>query len=365
MKAFSLRKRLSERNSNDVDTNAATVRPGQEAVYLYAAHGSNPTPSLLATEPALSSVSSYSAASQRGELNRYPSNPTPSLLAPEPVSSSVSSYSAASQRGELNRYPSSPTPSMLAPKVVQIREGLRRFISSPSPSRVDRDTNPPLPAGPHRYPGDPHPASPASNAAGPVLPSTLRAGFGRPLNNPTPSLLAPEVVNGDLAISRNAPQFIRRKLVASQQNLHAAEHPRTFPDATTPNQTSPESTPSPMYSPQQLSSRSEDLMKANDSARNTRLLRNISFLSQMLREMYRLDLKIFGTEGGRAEDEGERFRMREQADMLFDRIQRSLANWEEHVEWWTADEFQAVQKIKSTAHAYDPRLYRNRNLYPE
>jgi hypothetical protein len=78
----------------------------------------------------------------------------------------------------------------------------------------------------------------------------------------------------------------------------------------------------------------------------------------MLRDMYSLDLRIFGTESGRKEDKGERDTMIEQANLLFATIIGTLDSWEAKSDWWTESEMEVIRKIRFSADLHDPRRHR-------
>jgi len=78
----------------------------------------------------------------------------------------------------------------------------------------------------------------------------------------------------------------------------------------------------------------------------------------MLREMYSLDLKIFGMEGGRPEDDFERNAMIEEANKKFATVAWTLDEWEANEEWWTDEELEIIKVIRLAANRHDPRRHR-------
>jgi hypothetical protein len=94
----------------------------------------------------------------------------------------------------------------------------------------------------------------------------------------------------------------------------------------------------------------------DQSQRNVRLSRKIATLSQGLRDMYSLDLKIFGTQGIRPEDNEKRNKNIEKANMLFTTVVVTLD--ELGAENWTEEERAVIQRIRLTAKNLDPRQYR-------
>lgn len=81
--------------------------------------------------------------------------------------------------------------------------------------------------------------------------------------------------------------------------------------------------------------------------------------------MYSLDLKIFGSASDRAEYDGERMAMIEQADLLFARITTTLEHWAAHSDWWTEEEWDAIDKIRFSASRHDPRRHRKKETKRE
>jgi hypothetical protein len=97
-----------------------------------------------------------------------------------------------------------------------------------------------------------------------------------------------------------------------------------------------------------------------DPAHKAQLSRNIASISHLLREMYSLDLKIFGTQNERSQDQAERNRMIDQADLLFQKIKTTLDGWDAQSEWWTDDERRVLRSILSTAEHHAPKRNRTR-----
>jgi hypothetical protein len=91
------------------------------------------------------------------------------------------------------------------------------------------------------------------------------------------------------------------------------------------------------------------------------LSRNIASISNLLREMYSLDLKIFGRQNGRSQDEEERNRMIDQADVLFQKIKTTLDRWDAQSELWTDDERRILRNIRRTAERYPPKRNQTRS----
>lgn len=96
----------------------------------------------------------------------------------------------------------------------------------------------------------------------------------------------------------------------------------------------------------------------DDPERNIQVSRNIALVTGMLRDMYSLDLRIFGTESGRKEDKGERDTMIEQANLLFATIIGTLDSWEAKSHWWTENEMEVIRRIRFSADLHDPRRHR-------
>ena len=103
-----------------------------------------------------------------------------------------------------------------------------------------------------------------------------------------------------------------------------------------------------------------DPRNIDDPQRNIQLSQKIASVSHLLRDMYSLDLKIFGTESGRPEDDGERNTMIDQANMLFETVWGTLTEWEAEPRWWTDDELKIIKTIRVAACCHDPRKHRKR-----
>lgn len=104
------------------------------------------------------------------------------------------------------------------------------------------------------------------------------------------------------------------------------------------------------------------LRNADNPQRSNQLSGKIATVSHLLRDMYSLELKIFGTENCRPEDEGERNAMIEQANMLFASVKAILDGWEENREGWTDDELNIIKTIRAAADHHDPRKHRRRRV---
>ena len=99
-----------------------------------------------------------------------------------------------------------------------------------------------------------------------------------------------------------------------------------------------------------------------DSVRNAQLTRSIAAISHLLREMYSLDLKIFGMQNARSEDQAERNKMIDQADLIFQKVKTTLDSWEAQSERWTDDERAVLNNVRRTAELHSPISHRTRKL---
>jgi hypothetical protein len=97
-----------------------------------------------------------------------------------------------------------------------------------------------------------------------------------------------------------------------------------------------------------------------DPQRDIRVSQKIASMSNILREMYSLDLQIFGTENCRPEYEEKRNAMIKEANLLFELIIETLDVWgdEAKCNTWEEDELEIIRNIRERAHAHDPKNYR-------
>ena len=91
-----------------------------------------------------------------------------------------------------------------------------------------------------------------------------------------------------------------------------------------------------------------------DPARSAQLSGKIESISCLLREMYSLDLRIFGSQNARPEDQAERNKMIDEADSLFRTIKSTLDSWEAQSEVWTDDEREVIKSICKIAETHAP-----------
>ena len=89
-------------------------------------------------------------------------------------------------------------------------------------------------------------------------------------------------------------------------------------------------------------------------ARSAQLSGKIESISRLLREMYSLDLRIFGSQNARQEDQAERNKMIDQADSLFRTIISTLDSWEAQSEVWTDAEREVIKSIRKIAETHPP-----------
>lgn len=75
------------------------------------------------------------------------------------------------------------------------------------------------------------------------------------------------------------------------------------------------------------------------------LSRQIALISGWLREMYSLDLKIYGAQNARAEQQAARDQMIDQAEVLFYKVKAALADLDAQGEPWSAEERAVLQSI--------------------
>lgn len=101
--------------------------------------------------------------------------------------------------------------------------------------------------------------------------------------------------------------------------------------------------------------------KLRDQQRNIRLSRKIASMSNMLRDMYSLELRIFGTKNGRWEDEEQRIQMMAEVDAMFNVVILTLDEWYDEGKryTWTDAEWEMIRKIREVANCHAPRRHRH------
>lgn len=169
--------------------------------------------------------------------------------------------------------------------------------------------------------------------------------------------LAPTAVRGPQVASTTARQTQRTPTTTrnSQRTSAAARRPQKTRMVAGKLQTA-----RPVNSTQPAPVQQQVPQLNKDPAHKAQLSRNIASISHLLREMYSLDLKIFGTQNERSQDQAERNRMIDQADLLFQKIKTTLDGWDAQSEWWTDDERRVLRSIRSTAEHHAPKRNRTR-----
>jgi hypothetical protein len=168
--------------------------------------------------------------------------------------------------------------------------------------------------------------------------STFRSGSLRPFDSYSES-----DVRSNVTISTRATADVSSINSPVQQSSIREPHSAVSSSASPTPQTFP---------------RVESTQSVEDPEEDPPLSQSIASISRLLRDMYSLDFKIFGSEGPRSEGSRERMEMINQANLIFARIMRTLLYWEENRELWSIEQYEVIRSIRITAQLHDPRRHR-------
>jgi hypothetical protein len=93
----------------------------------------------------------------------------------------------------------------------------------------------------------------------------------------------------------------------------------------------------------------------NNPAQRAQLAGNIASISHLMREMYSLDLRIYGTQNSQTRDQSERNGMIKEANKMFQQIKRTLDQWDGEREWWTVEERGVLDVIRRVVEEHTPK----------